>query len=93
MKLVEWLVNQKLEVLNRPEAKPETEKQREAREEKERKENERWHERQRRERDREIRNTDWTAKNAGSRAGESVGLDKQVKDAHEPRRVPLIRND
>lgn len=85
MKLAEYLVNQRLEALHRPEVKPETEAQRAKREEKERRDNERWNERARRERarrerDRELRNTDWTAKNAGSRAGEHVGLDKQVNE-------------
>lgn len=75
-RLVEYLVDQRMEAL-KP-RKEETPAQKAKREEQEARANERYWQQQRRARERESANTDWTAKHAGSRAGESVGLDKQV---------------
>lgn len=75
---VENIVEMKLAHLNAPE---ETLSEKLKRQDRERKENERFWNRQRREREREDANTDWTAKHAGSRAGENVGLDKQITEA------------
>jgi hypothetical protein len=76
-----WALRAHLDMLKREaELAKETPKQREAREAKEARANERWwRSQERKEQERDSRK-DWSAYREGSRAGASVGLDKQVNE-------------
>lgn len=64
----------------------ETPAQKAKREAAEAKANDKFWERARRERERKSARTDWSAKDAGEQAGDTVGLDKQVTDGPPPAR-------